>query len=105
MIMRINSRVNGSDYLFVVINIANAMTCQSMFRWDKPPPSLGLKTNPSKKPVVYLMLASCLAYSSMATCSSETSVEFLWTRWLYIPEVRTLHSLNRGNIKSSPQLR
>jgi hypothetical protein len=26
------------------------------------------------------------------TCSSETSVEFLWTTWRYIPEARILHS-------------
>jgi hypothetical protein len=41
------------------------------------------------------MLVSRLAYSSTlkmeATCSSETSINFQWTTWRYIPEPQTLH--------------
>jgi hypothetical protein len=42
------------------------------------------------------MLVSCMAYSlnlkMEVTCSSETSVDFQWTAWRYIPEDRTLHT-------------
>jgi hypothetical protein len=40
-------------------------------------------------------LVSCLAYSSTlkmeAICCSETSVDFQWTTWRYMPEVSTLN--------------
>jgi hypothetical protein len=37
----------------------------------------------------------------METCSSETSVDFHWTTWLYIPEDRTLEKLKSNNISNS----
>jgi hypothetical protein len=46
----------------------------------------------------------CLAYSSIlkkdATWSSETSVDFQWTTYRYVPEDRALHSHRCANLKS-----
>jgi hypothetical protein len=43
------------------------------------------------------MPVSCLAYSSIvkmvATCSSQTSVDFQRTTWRYIPDKRTLKGI------------
>jgi hypothetical protein len=48
--------------------------------------------------------AFMLAYSSTlkleAACSSETSVDFQWTIWHYIPEDTTLHDLDISKTSS-----
>jgi hypothetical protein len=35
-----------------------------------------------------------------AACSSETSIDFQWTRWRYIPEYRILNKHRCENFKS-----
>jgi hypothetical protein len=51
----------------------------------------------------YFTLVSCLAYSSTlkmeATCSFETSVDFLRATRRYIPEGRTLQELLKSNLR------
>jgi hypothetical protein len=50
------------------------------------------------------MLVSSSAYSSTlkieAACSSETSIDFQWTRQRYIPEDRILNNHRYDNFKS-----
>jgi hypothetical protein len=61
------------------------------------PPSSGRRA--SKKhaadSAACFMLVPWLAYAltlKMETCSSETSVDFQWTKWHYTPEDIDLHS-------------
>jgi hypothetical protein len=50
------------------------------------------------------MLVCCLDYSSTlkteATCSSETSVDFQWTKRRYIPDDTSLHNNRCENLKA-----
>jgi hypothetical protein len=71
------------------------------------PPSSGSNINPSKNPGLFstcFVLVSCLAYSSTlkilvdTTYTSETSVDFQWTAWRYVPEDRNLLNLVFANI-------
>jgi hypothetical protein len=57
----------------------------------------------SKKPVQKQQLFSSLAFSLTlkmeATCLSETSVDFQWSTWCYIPEGRILHNHSYEDLK------
>jgi hypothetical protein len=69
-----------------------------LVRWDRNSTKCLLEIRTCFK------LVSCLAYSSTlkteATFSSETSADFQWTSWRYIPEDRTIHNYRCETLKS-----
>jgi hypothetical protein len=52
------------------------------------------KTSKLRQEVFWFLMVFWLAYSSFlkmeAVCSSETSVNFHWTAWCYVPEDNTV---------------
>jgi hypothetical protein len=78
---------------------------QQTFRRNMSPQSSGSKNEPSKKPQAET-LVSCMVYSSamkiVATCPSETSVDFHRTTRHYIPEDSALQSFSWVYLLSLP---
>jgi hypothetical protein len=76
-------------------NAVQSVESQSIFRRVVSPPSSVLKSKWNKKSACF-KLVSCFDYSPTlkmeASCSYETSVDFQWIAWRYMPEDRTLRN-------------
>jgi hypothetical protein len=76
-----------------------------MFRRNLSPPSSGSKNKPTALLTacfmqIFFWLTYSLTLKMEVRCSSETSVDFQWTTWRYIPKGRALHNHHCENLKS-----